>query len=207
MRASGLRAISLSIVALATILVPRARAVDIDFEASPANTVFGLPDDAPGDDVLDENGVTMSVESFVLGSSDLFFFATVKPAGSIAFDTQALALDNISVRFDLADVGFDVDLITFDVADFGGASNLSVNDQSLHVLDAIADLPADVTPDVTASFLDGTVTLSGPIQSFLIGGQELVIDNVSAVPEPAAGLLLAAGSLAAWRLRRRKRRA
>jgi len=201
----GIRAVFIAAAIAAACPVPGARA--FDFDALPANTVYGLPGDLPGDVVLSDGGAKMSVEPFVLGSSDYFYFATVEAAGGLAFDTQSLSLDNISVRFDFSDLDYNVDTVTLDVADFGGASNFSVNDQTMFVLNPVFDLPVDVAPGVTATVVDNTITLAGPIQSFLVGGQELVIDNVTAVPEPATGALLLLGGLAVWRTRRRRRAA
>jgi len=202
---TGIRAVFIAAAIAVACPAPGARA--FDFNGLPSNTVYGLPGDSPGDVVLSDGGAKMSVEPFVLGSSDYFYFATVEPAGGLAFDTQSLSLDNISVRFDFSDVGYNVDTVTLDVADFGGSSNFSVNDQSVFILNPVFDLPVDVAPGVTASVLNNTITLTGPIQSFLVGGQELVIDNVTAVPEPATGVLLLLGGLAVWRTRRRRRTA
>ena len=182
-------------------LAPRASAAD--FESLAAGTVFGLGTDAPGSIVhVDEVGVRMTVENFRLGATDYFFFAEVGGPGSQEFTTQSLSLDSISVRFDFADVGFSVDGVTFEFADLGGPSNFAVNDETLFVIDPFASLPINVATGVTATIDAGLVTLQGPIQSLLIGGQELVIDNVIPVPEPATGVLMALALLTLWRRQR-----
>jgi len=178
------------------------RAATVGFESLGTGTVFGLGSHAPGDPVHVEDGIRMTVENFRLGSTDYFFFAEVGGPGSQAFATQSLSLDNISVRFDFADVGFVVDKVTFEYADFGGASNFSVNGETLFVIDPFSSLPADVATGVTATFDTGLVTLQGPIQSVLIGGQELVIDNITPVPEPATGVLVTLALLTVWRRHR-----
>lgn len=186
---------------LVAVLAPRASGAN--FESLATGTVFGLGADAPGDLVhVDEVGVRMTVENFRLGATDYFFFAEVGGPGAQAFATQSLSLDNISVRFDFADVGFTVDEVTFEFADFGGPSNFAVNDESLFVIDPFASLPTNVAIGVTATIDAGLVTLHGPIQSVLIGGQELVIDNVIPVPEPATGALMALALLTLWRRQR-----
>jgi hypothetical protein len=58
-------------------------------------------------------------------------------------------------------------------------------------------LQADVAPGVLASFNGSTVTVTGvtaDITDLQIGGQELVIDHIAAVPDPATGLLLLGGA-------------
>jgi len=180
-----------------------ARAGSVDFDGLAAGTTFGLGANAPGELVHVEDGIRMTVENFRLGLTDYFFFAQVGGPGTASFGTPALSLDNISVRFDFSGVGFPVDQVTFEFADYGGSSNFAVNDETLYVVDPFTSLPVNVATGVTATIDTGLVTLNGPIQSVLIGGQELVIDTVTPVPDPTTGLLLTAGAVALWRRRRR----
>ena len=57
-------------------------------------------------------------------------------------------------------------------------------------------------PDVIATVSDNLLTLTGDIDSVRIGGQELVIDNITAIPEPATVMLL--GAVGATVFMRRK---
>ncbi len=178
-----------------------ARAVSFD-DLAPG-TMFGLGTSTPGEEVhVGTDGIRMSVQNFVLGSSEFFFFAEVAGPATQPFATNALSLDNISIRFDFADVPFSVNEVTFDFFDLGGSSNLAVNDAPLFVLNPLSALPTNVAPGVTAIVDGGHIALVGPIQSLLIGGQELVVDNITAVPEPVSGILLTAATLACWRRRR-----
>ncbi|MFQ5352526.1 MAG: hypothetical protein ACE5D3_05570, partial [Candidatus Binatia bacterium] len=175
----------------------------VSFDGLPAGTVFGFGRDLPGAEVHSEaDGIRMSVENFVLGSSEFFFFAEVAGPATQPFATNALSLDNISVRFDFADVPFTVNEVSFEFFDLGGSSNLAVNDAPLFILNPLSTLPTNVAPGVTAIVSGGHITLVGPVQSVLIGGQELVIDNINAVPEPVSGILLTLASLACWKRRR-----
>ena len=65
------------------------------------------------------------------------------------------------------------------------------------------EIETHTPPGITATVDDRFVTLTGNIDSFRIGGQELYIDNITAIPEPATLLLLGAGGV--WLMRRRIR--
>ena len=172
----------------------------IDFETIPSGTVYGQDvGHTPGQVVLDwenHDGIDMSVELFHLDDFEGFFSAQIDGMHSSMFDTHSLSLLNISVLFDFSHVGFAVDTVTFEFGDPGGTSNIVINNETLHILDPITDLPFEVAAGVTATIDNGLVTITGintSIHSLLIGGQELVIDNIVAVPDPASGLLLLVG--------------
>jgi hypothetical protein len=171
-------------------------AATVDFESLPVGTKFGEAySNIPGEIVLTEGGVDMSVEEFLLGSFVGFIKAETGGRYIDSFPTTPLELDNISVLFDYSGLDFDVTTVTLEYRDFGGASNLGINGQAIHQLDAIIDIPAEVAPGVAASVADGTITLTGEISSLIIGGQELAIDNVVALPEPGTLGLLALGGV------------
>lgn len=173
-------------------------AATIDFETVPLGMVYGQDaGNFPTQIVLTQDNIDMSVETFHLDSYEGLYLAQIISPNSKIFDTQALSLNNISVLFDFSHVGFAVDRVTFEFGDPGGASNFMVNNEILHILDPITDLPFDVAFGVTASVNEGLITLTSngaSINSLLIGGQEIVIDNVVAVPDPATGLLLLTGA-------------
>lgn len=188
----------------------------VDFESVPLGQAFGniAPDpDSMGDVVLIQDGIEMSVEAFQIPPFVSYFDkATV---GGIhqtdypeLFSSTPLELFNIGVRFDFSNAtamgGGGIDQVTIDYWEFGGTSNLMVNDQTLHVLTTISSLPTGVAPGVTALVTGEMIHLSGPITSLQIGGQELSIDNIVAVPEPTT-LLLLGGGLAAVLTRRLSR--
>jgi hypothetical protein len=165
---------------------------------SPYGESFG---NSEGQVVISQNGVDVSVERFFLGVFDDFFRADVDGPLNDAFPTAPLEFNNISTRFDFSNLAFPVTQVTFEYERFGGSENFAVNDGTILELN-ITNLPSDLGSGVTASVDNGLITLSGPIDSFLIGGQELAIDNVSAVPEPTTLLLLGtAGALVLGRRR------
>jgi hypothetical protein len=152
--------------------------------------------------VLTQDGINMSVEQFRLGTFVGFIRAEIGGRYAGSFSSTPLDIDNISVRFDFSGVGFPVTEVTLDYREFGGADNFAVNGSSKYQLDQLADLPANIAPGVTATVIGNEIRLVGPISNFLIGGQELAIDNVAAVPEPTAILLLGVGASAVLRGRR-----
>ncbi|MGB2987676.1 MAG: PEP-CTERM sorting domain-containing protein [Phycisphaerae bacterium] len=184
-------------------------AATVDFETVPLAAYGAAFDDVPGDVVLIQGGVEISVEEFLLGSFVGFIKAEVGGVYADQFLTTPLGLDNISVKFDFADVGFDVTVLTLEYQEFGGGNNFAVNGHALYQLGALTDLPADVAPGITASVVEQvSITLEAAdgyvIGSFLIGGQELGIDNIVALPEPATAALLALGGILLLRRRRRR---
>lgn len=170
--------------------------------SSPYGQAFGS---SPGQVVISQDGIDMSVEEFFLNTFVGFVRAEVDGPLGDSFPTQPLELDNISARFDFSGVGFAVNQVTLEYEKLGGNENFAVNDGSILQLNDLADLPANIAPGVSASVQNGLITLTGPITSFLIGGQELAIDNVTAVPEPCT-LVLLGGAGAALLVRRSRRR-
>jgi len=189
-------------------LITSAGAAQIDFETVPVGTIYGAPaNNSPSDVVLSQDGIDMSVEQFRLGTFVEFFRAEIGGAYGGFFPTTPVGLNNISLQFDFADVGFDVNLVTVDYLEFGGMLNFSVNGLPPFELASLDDIPTNVGSGITASVAGNVITLSGDIDSFLVGGQEVALDNIIAVPEPATVLLLggAGAIMIAWRGRRRLR--
>lgn len=174
-------------------------AQSMNFDDLPGGTLFGAAaGDAPTDVVYTRNGIDMAVDSFFLGSFVGFYDAEVEGTYAGAFGSPALGLDNISVVFTFPGLGFSVSGLSFDFVEFGGAMNLSINDGPVLQLETFNDLPVSVAPGIIAEVSSGTMILSAPasqIVSLRIGGQELVIDNLTVVPEPVSAVMLAAGSV------------
>ncbi len=184
-------------------LQANAVATTMDFQSVALGTSYG--DDfsnVPGQVVLTEpaqSGIDMSVEQFYLPRFTGFFQAQVVGPSN----DHELAIDNISVLFDLTNVGFNVTTLTLEYLELGGDDNFAVNGGSILQLAELADIPPNVAPGVTALVDGGLITLTGKIDSVLIGGQELTIDTIVAVPEPTALVLLGVGgALSLRRLRR-----
>ena len=186
-------------------------AATMNFESVPPGTSWGVQTgQQPGDTVLAEGGIIMSLETFVLGPDETDFFRAQVPAlqdpYADAFPSQELALDTINALFDFTALGFDVDFASLEFIDFGGLSNLSVNGAEVFILDPFADAPQAVAPGVMATILDDAriefQSVGTSIDRILVGGQELVIDNVTALPEPGMTLWLLTGAVLLARRRR-----
>ncbi|MBI1825089.1 MAG: hypothetical protein HY287_14860 [Planctomycetes bacterium] len=182
----------------------------VDFDTSPGlpvGTRYGTSvGTVPGSTVFTtSDGISMSVDNFHLGTYTGFFRAQIDAPSSFVLPTNYLSLDNINVKFDFTNVAFPVSKVTLDYAEFGGGDNFSVNGGPLIQISPLTAVPTNVAPGVTATVIDSTITLNGPIGNFLIGGQELAIDHIVAVPEPGTLLLLTAPCIA-YLLRNRLQR-
>jgi len=178
----------------------------MDFEepAVSPGTMYGMANPSNVDlVVLTQDGIDMSMDFFVVPPSHVNFnYSRVGGHHAHFFPTTPLELNNITAQFDFADVGFSVTQVTLDYKEFGGINNFYVNGSFVAPAD-ITDIPAMPAPGVTAVVGPDTITLTGPISSFAIGGQELSIDNVVAVPEPATSCLLLLGAATFFRRRRK----
>ena len=169
----------------------------VDFELVPLETTYGSPvPHLPGDVVLSQGGIDMSVENFQLGAFTDFNFAEVAgvPGPPVSFfppvinPTQTLTINSINTKFDFANVGFPVDYVRFDYVDLGGEENFEVNATGLHEVTDLISLPSfpgpnhalNVTANPIAGGTEGSLWVFNDIQTMLVGGQELGIDNVNA---------------------------
>ncbi|MEM8782153.1 MAG: hypothetical protein AAGE65_04775 [Planctomycetota bacterium] len=182
-----------------------AQPATVDFESVAVGTQFGSGfGQAPGDLIFTEDGVPVSIDNFTLGAFVGFNNVTIGGFTDPTFPTTPATINNVRLVFDLS--GLDpITEASFEFADFGGDENLVVNGVLAEVADfgALPAVLGGVNVGVTSfTSSTGLVTLTGNITSLEIGGQELGIDNVTFVPEPAmAGLAIAGVSL----MLRRKR--
>ena len=171
---------------------PISLAATMDFQSVPVGTKYGGDfGNVPDRVVLTENGIKMSVENFFFQQFTGFFKAEVTgPAND-----HELAIDNISVQFDVTALPFNVTSFTLQYNELGGEDNFAVNGGSILQLSQLTNIPINVAPGVTALVDGGLIRLTGDVDRVRIGGQELSVDTVVAVPEPTSLVLLGAGGL------------
>jgi hypothetical protein len=196
------------VASLATVIFcsmsPIGHAATLDFESVPPGTAYGTHyGNLPGETVLSQDGIDMYLEHFMLDSFIGFNRAEVGGRYDDWFSTTPLELDNISVGFDFSGVGFDVTRVTLEFQEFGGSNSFAVNGSTSLALPSGKNR-LEIAPDVFAYAEDGFLVLAGRVDRFEVGGQELSIDNLIALPEPTAAVLVGLG--AAWFLRRRRSR-
>jgi len=114
---------------------------------------------------------------------------------------QMLYPNNINALVDLAGTVGQQTLVTIPFSDNGGNVNFHVNPAmggAVIEANVFFDPAIDgtvingVSVSVTGTNLSGFITLTGPVDQVVIGGQETLIDNVRYSPEPTSALLLTA---------------
>ena len=175
------------------------------FDTLPLGTLFGAAaGDQRGDIVHQEDGIEMSVEQIFVDGAARFLRAEVGGRYGSFFSSHPLDLNNISVVLDFRHIGFAVNQVSLEFVELGPLSNFSVNDAALFELASLQLMPTDIAPGVTAVVANGVITVSGPVDKILVGGQELAIDTILAIPEPSTLLLIAIGGAVLLRHRRRR---
>ena len=142
----------------------------------------------PGDELLSEEGVSVTLEEFLYfdGTTDfLNVWASTDPFIGFSGEGVFVFPSNINLLFDFSELSASVTSVCFDFGDGGGEENLSVNGEPILVLNNFGEAPTEIAPGVTleieydnTNFPTGTICLTGTIETLLIGGQELALDNI-----------------------------
>jgi hypothetical protein len=162
---------------------------EVRFEDEPLGTAYGAgAGDLPGDVILTEDGIPVSLAEFFDGTSLVFWNGTIETAASSTgvTDGQALGLYALSTVYDFSGLGQPVEAVSFEFVDWAGIENLGVNGGSFFY-GQISSMPFDIAAGVTCEIVSwpilsgeaaGIVTLTGNVQSLRLGGQQFQVDNV-----------------------------
>jgi hypothetical protein len=181
--------LSFVLIALAVsgIFPGQAVAETVKFDSIPLGTLYGMPvGQTPGNTILVEDGVNVVIETLMIAGNPYFNLGkidTVITSGGTFGSGHTLNENNIDVVFNFNGPGD----VTFECLDLGGVVNMQVNGFG-PVLEGpdMMSLAGPVAPGVTMNVVPvgfgggykALVTLTGPVQSFRVGGQEFWIDNV-----------------------------
>ncbi len=138
-------------------------------------------------DTFVDSGVT--VEAMAFQWSDESWTSAgetkVKTGTKAGGSGNDLMVNNISLDFDF---GASISGLTMNFGEYGGNLNLKVNDE-LRNFNNFADIDGVTIGDVTASVTNGngndkgSLTLDGTISTFIVGGQELYVDDICSAGE------------------------
>jgi hypothetical protein len=167
------------------------KVVCLDFEPPLAlGTQYGAPvGQAPGDVAFTTNGVPVSVWDFVFTNGGGTFNLAQVDMAPVSFGIgQSIRLNNMNMELDFSGVGFQVSEVTVEFLDLGGFENLSVNGNPSPPFagefsaapNPIGGIGLVVSTTPVTGGTQGTLTLTGQVNTLRIGGQEFWVDNVCA---------------------------
>ncbi len=141
-----------------------------------------------------ENGIAFELDDIAVLYNGFTNFDGTTDAGNLEIQTTPVAflenntlyLNDASATFVFANTALPVFQFTIDYLEASGIENIAVNGQSPLIIDHLGQLPFEILPNVTVtnevfevvdnSFY-GRLTFTGDIQTILIGGQDLYLDN------------------------------
>jgi len=185
----------LLVLAVTFLTVQNASAVMIMFEDLPLNQVYNVGDSFTSD------GINIQVVQFV-PVNQLNASVKVDNLGIAGGSGNEISMTNASLQFTLNFGGYSANGIAFMFTDQDGGINLGVNGDVKSAAN-FSGLPATIggaNVYLSGGYPFGIIMITGSnIQSVVIGGQKISIDNVLAckgtVPEPVSILLLGLGGL------------
>jgi hypothetical protein len=149
----------------------------VGFEGLPLGQTYQVGD------TFTNSGVTVTVQQFMLRKGNpATGHAEVENGGAAGGSGLELEVNNVNLDFNFGAV---ISVLTLRFGEHGGNLNLDVNGD-FHNFKNFQDLNNAIVGGVAVSVTNGggndqgILTLNGPIKSFVIGGQELWIDDVCA---------------------------
>lgn len=164
----------------------------VTFESLSTGQMFGGNFNQPGDQILVENEIVVTVENFRQSTGAVSFnLARVEADGG----SKHISHNNINFRYNFEHLDFVPTEVTFLIRDMGGIENIAVNDNPVVIGSILQGFGGQViAPGITFNFVPagpntptiGVCTLKGNIKSFMVGGQEFLIDQVCAKGQTVA---------------------
>jgi hypothetical protein len=151
--------------------------VCVDFESQPLGSGYKVFD------FFTENHVTVSFQTFIesSGAPATKGFAEIQDLGDAGGSGNELMDNNINTRFTFP---CEVEYIMLRFGEYGGTLNIEINGNFVN-FDDFQDINGTIIGGVNVNvpvggFGDdqGILELDGKVNSFMIGGQELILDDV-----------------------------
>lgn len=154
----------------------------VDFESLAVGTTYTVPG------TFTDAGATMSVRQlqFANGTWDSGGTARVTNAGQAGGSGKDLAAGNVNIGFQFP---VQPNVVFLNFGEFGGNLNIEVNGDFRNFAN-FDDINAAVIGGARVAVTGGggnskgTLTLTGPVHSFAVGGQELWLDHVCFTGQP-----------------------
>ncbi|MCK5703936.1 MAG: hypothetical protein KAI29_22415, partial [Cyclobacteriaceae bacterium] len=149
---------------------------------------FGEESNAKGEKILEKDGVSVTLEAFrTKDGNQVFKNANIKKAPSDFRSLRVIQMKDMSLKYDFSKMEYKPRQVIFNFKDGGGAKveNISVNGSNIYTA-KLGSVPVNIAEGVTYSVTSkkvggktiGTVTLTGNIESLVIGGEDLIIDKM-----------------------------
>lgn len=178
-----LRNTTLGLIILALSALP-ALADLVTFDPQPLGTTYGATAGQPqGTLMFHEGYADLHTDDFWLAGTPYYVEGIIEPAPAYFGNGHILRLNNMDIKARFAAPGD----VMFRFMDVGGSVNLQVNGFGF-VLDPndMSMLPAVVAPGVACTVVTapvpgghkGVITLTGPVATLIIGGQEFWLDDI-----------------------------
>lgn len=157
--------------------------VCIDFDAFEPNKVFGAQANQKEGDIAftTTEKIEASVFQFTFPADKAFGSAFItKTPGRLGDGGQCLQMDTMAMKFDYTKTNLKPEQVTIAFLVVGGIINLAVNDSDVYTGD-ISKLPdqfKDVKVSIYVSDMNRAIVMTGRVDTFLIGGQQIFIDNI-----------------------------
>jgi hypothetical protein len=165
---------------------PPAGTVCLEFNVPALGTVYGAPvGTPPGTLVFVESAISVTTRRFYDAALTPYYnWTRIEPGQGWLGPDPSARLNNISLQFGFGGLTFVPSRVDIDYHDKGGHENLTFNGVPLRIgqLETLGGGGAAIAWWWAGVNKEGRVSITGPVSSVTIGGQELWIDTVCAYP-------------------------